>query len=63
MISLHQGAAAPMYVHFRERDDESHAAPADPMTAHPRTPGTLWDAIGWTEQQDANLAADIERAA
>jgi hypothetical protein len=55
-----------MFVDFRERDD---AAPTmatrldDEMVAHPRTPGTLWDQIGWRQQCAANLAADIERGA
>ena len=56
-----------MHVHFFERtaddhDDEASLA-TQALTVHPRTPGTLWDAIGWTQQKDANLAADIERGA
>jgi hypothetical protein len=69
MEILHQGAAPAMsndFVSFNAPDNEAATLPRsvdDPMFRHPRVPGELWDAIGWTEQQAANLAADLDRGA
>jgi hypothetical protein len=76
MAIVTEGANAPMYVHFRERDDasqtETHATPCTAgrairhialVTAHPRTPGVLWEQLGWRTEIAKNIAADIERGA
>ena len=66
MEILHQGAIPAMVVDLRISDDESATQPRwydHPMFQHPRVPGELWEAIGWNQQKDANLTADIERGA
>jgi hypothetical protein len=63
-----------MSVHFRERDDApesgTHANPCTAgrairhialVTAHPRTPGVLWEQLGWRTEIAKNRAADLER--
>jgi hypothetical protein len=65
-----------MFVHLRERDDasqaETHATPCTArrainhialVTAHPRTPGVLWEQLGWRTEIAKNIAAVIERGA